>query len=423
MEALGRERTTTPTRRWRRVLESPHIQQVSAMCVLFLVPLLLLVRVHAQPGDMDWQHLSSWPVSEGAQEVIARSLDRSTAIYAVSSAGELYWSGNEGQRWFRMSEGLQRATLEQRSIIDLAVDPEDAKIIHTVIGSTFTFAQPMVYWTVDMGLNWQPRASLGQERVRAITYGPARDDLFVVTSTDVLKAMVLEGRSNATEALQESFGRNQDSLYWVSIAPFDADTWVTDFAASRLPRDVFSQLAPIGGPVVMQSTAENAGQGKQAMVLYIGTQEKGLQIIVHTELGTFRPSDTAQDAASLYVLTKATIYTIHVDPKEPLRLYVGTDKGLYTSEDGGRHWSALGQAHLGGAVLAFLSDERSRDRMYVGTSKNGVWYSEDGGRTFRELGYGIRRAHVYALAMSQTDGSRILYAGTRSGLWTIAPPD
>jgi photosystem II stability/assembly factor-like uncharacterized protein len=416
MEQLGRQRATGPWRQLRRVFPSPPLGQVFAMFLIFLLPLLVLPRVIPQPSGPAWQHINSWPVDRGVQRIIVRPMGRTTSIYVVSAGGELYWSGNEGQKWFHMGDGLGRAPLEQRETIDLAVDPEDAKIIHAVIGSSFTFAQPMVYWTMDMGLNWQARASLGRERVRAIAYGPTRDELYVITNTDLLKAMVLEGRSNDAEALQESFIQREDNLYWVSLAPFEADTWVTSFVASRLPEEAFPLLTSITGSATAQGSEENAA------VLYIGTQKMGLQIIVHTQQGTFRPADTGQDAASLYVLGKATIYTVSMDPQQPTRLYVGTDMGLYTSADGGRHWATLGEHSLSGPVLGFLNGGRDGDTMYVGTSQKGVLYSQDGGHTWEPLGHGIKQAHIDSLAMSETNGSRVLYAGTRSGLWQISLP-
>ncbi len=416
MEPLGREREQGPWRQLRSVFPSPPLGHISIVLLSFLLPLLLLPRILPAPDGPAWKHIDTWPLDKGVARIIVRPMGRGTSIYAISASGELYWSGNDAQKWFRMSGGLARAPLEQSKAIDLAIDPEDAKIMHTVIGSTFTFPQPMVYWTVDMGLNWQPKASLGRERVRAISYGPTRNELYVITNTDLLRAMLLEGRSSDAEALQESFGQHQDSFYWVSIAPFEADTWVTSFVAHRLPKETFPVLAPITGP----STTQEANE--QAEVLYIGTQRKGLQIMVHTDQGTFRPIDTGQDAASLYILNKATIYTVNVDPQEP-RVYVGTDKGVYVSSDGGRHWASLGAHSLSGPVLAFSIDEQDRDALYVGTSQKGVLYSQNGGQTWEPLGHGIKQAHVDCLAMSRVSGSRVLYAGTRSGLWQLVLPD
>lgn len=413
MEPLGRERATAPWRQLRRVFPSPPVGQILAVCLAFMLPLLLLPRILPPTNGPTWQHVDTWFLDKGLTRIIARPMARGTYMYAVSAGGELYWSGNEGEKWFRMNEGLLRAPLEQTKVVDVAVDPEDAKIIHAVIGSSFTFPQPMVYWTVDMGLSWQPRESLGRERVRAISYGPTRAELYVITNTDLLKAMILEGQSNDVEALQESFSQRRDTLYWLPIAPFEADTWVNSFVAHRLPEKTFPVVSLIGGP------ATTLTGDQQAEVLYIGTRSKGLQILIHTARGTFRPADTGQDAASLHVLGKASIYTISVDPQRPAQLYVGTDKGLYTSADGGRHWAAMGKRTLGGPVLAFLYDAQGRDTMYVGTSQRGVLYSQDKGQTWQPLGHGIQRGHVDSLAISQVNGSRVLYAGTRSGLWKI----
>ena len=96
-------------------------------------------------------------------------------------------------------------------------------------------------------------------------------------------------------------------------------------------------------------------------------------------------------------------------------VYVGTDEGIYVSQDAGVSWSRTANALGSLPVLSLLVDPAG-DTLYAGLAGDGVSYSEDRGATWFSLGRGLGHVSVYSLALVEAD-TRSLFAGTSDGLW------
>lgn len=77
------------------------------------------------------------------------------------------------------------------------------------------------------------------------------------------------------------------------------------------------------------------------------------------------------------------VQAITPDPKDPNRVYVGTRKGVFRSDDLGASWTKL-PAPEGVQYWSVLIDPANPDRIFCGTSPVGVVHSEDGGQTWSE---------------------------------------
>lgn len=77
------------------------------------------------------------------------------------------------------------------------------------------------------------------------------------------------------------------------------------------------------------------------------------------------------------------VQAITPDPKNPDRVYVGTRKGLFRSDDLGASWTKL-PAPEGVQYWSVLIDPANPQRIFCGTSPVGVVHSEDGGQTWSE---------------------------------------
>ena len=109
------------------------------------------------------------------------------------------------------------------------------------------------------------------------------------------------------------------------------------------------------------------------------------------------------------------------DPRNPRRIYLGTDDGiLYRSDDGGLHWHRL--------VPGFPLRRRSLDQIAVdgrgvvlvgywdvAGSGGGVARSSDGGQTFALL-KGVDGESIRALAVAPSD-PMVIAAGSRTGVF------
>ncbi len=126
------------------------------------------------------------------------------------------------------------------------------------------------------------------------------------------------------------------------------------------------------------------------------------------------------------------VYTVAVDPNNPLTIYAGIEtnfgavntKGVWKSLDGGGTWTAINNG-LGGqpAVRSVVVDPLDSNFVHLGTEV-GYFYSTSGGASWTAANTGLPNASaqfIYALALTS---SRHLIAATAAGLYllNVNPP-
>jgi photosystem II stability/assembly factor-like uncharacterized protein len=108
---------------------------------------------------------------------------------------------------------------------------------------------------------------------------------------------------------------------------------------------------------------------------------------------------------------------IEMDPTAPSRLMVGAftinrpSGGIFTSEDGGRHWSR--QAEMSGQSVRSLARSASNPKILVAGTLKGVYRTEDGGKHWQAISpEGSTEIHeVESLAIDPKD-PQVIYIGT-----------
>jgi ligand-binding sensor domain-containing protein len=149
--------------------------------------------------------------------------------------------------------------------------------------------------------------------------------------------------------------------------------------------------------------------------LYVGAQGGGLTWLTDEGLA----ASEALDDDSRYVRQEATLYALCLHGAAPQRLYAGTERGLYASDDAGETWQRMGSALEGQRVLSLYTPPTASDTLLAGLAGSGVWFSQDDGLTWEPLGRGLGRVSVYALTLDELAVPPVLYAATSAGLWRL----
>lgn len=400
-----------PSLHWRRIL---------AAAGLFALPFALLLPTRGQltqgPGSAMravWTQLIGFPGGATVAHLALGKLGASTLLVATSATSGPFVSVDRGSNWTAACDGLPRGGLGSIRIRALAVAPHDASMMYVAVESPSSVPRPMLYWTANAGVSWQPRASIGQERISCLAFQSGSDQLYLATRDDLLKAFVFEGYGPNGGAPRAPFARGIDDFHWLSIAAFGPSVMPTTLYAS-------------GRALSRPERASFAGVDEQAVAgfedaewfpIYVGTQGSGLQVYVDAGAGLDQPVRVGSDADSAWLRASAAIHAIAVHEASPRRMFAGTDRGVYVSDDGGISWARTGHALRGDQVLALEVVPGQPDTLFAGLGGGGVWFSRDGGVTWQVLGVALGHAVVNALVLEPEE--LLLYAATDHGIWRL----
>jgi photosystem II stability/assembly factor-like uncharacterized protein len=113
-----------------------------------------------------------------------------------------------------------------------------------------------------------------------------------------------------------------------------------------------------------------------------------------------------------------TIWSLAVDPVDPLILFAGTrPAGVYRSRDGGLHWEQLAlniakECSIGTPfVTSVMVDPDDHHTVWVGVEIDGVFRSLDGGDTWAHVETGLYDPDIHAMTIAGTTPKRV-YAST-----------
>jgi len=108
------------------------------------------------------------------------------------------------------------------------------------------------------------------------------------------------------------------------------------------------------------------------------------------------------------------INRIVIDPNDSSRLYVATNRGLFTSSNFGSSWSNIANPAWGGYgyIDSILVDPKSPKKIYA-ARYSGVYYSSDRGSNWFKLDNKLTMPAGLCLALNQAKS--YLFVGTQGG--------
>lgn len=177
------------------------------------------------------------------------------------------------------------------------------------------------------------------------------------------------GRTNVITAIAVA-PTNPNRIY---IGYYDGQIWVTNN-----PCDSMSCWSLAGGPVRAPVTriAVDPGNENTAYVTYsagISLLGQSFSLSMHvyktTNGGSFW---TPMSGSGAGALPDVPVHTISIEPSAPLNLWVGTDRGVHKSTDGGATWSAFNSG-LPNSPVYEISINEQYGRVYAATHGRGVY--------------------------------------------------
>lgn len=340
----------------RRAMASRKARQALLVSACFLLPLLLTTTIAHQDGTLVWTQepfFEGWAAVEGLHVAKGRE---GAIYYAVLGTHGMYRSSGTERSWVSISGGLPAGILGQVQARAFGVAPDDPLIIYAALRSVSP-GRPRLYKSEDGGETWMVQAGLTDRRIHALGV-PSGHPSWVYAATENLIYRSTDG-----------------GVTWEARGGWLGSTEILCMAVS------FSDPGRV----------------------HLGTSGQGLLTTMDGGISWIR------------ALPGARVFALAVGRPEDI-VYVGTDSGVYGTDDGGATWQVLGDEWAGRRVYAVAVSPSDDRTLYIGIEDEGVYRSYDGGHNWVPLKRGIGNVTVRTL---ETDPSYpwLLFAGTSSGLW------
>jgi len=327
---------------------------------LFAVVLVLIFALSYSSAQdtRKWQRMNGPYNTEQMFDLEMDPTD-SQILFAGTNRG-IYRTLDGGERWQELTDGIST----DFSVTGIEITPADAQLIYAI-------NLHGIYRSTDGGDSWTNLSGYvgsGLTELRALEVDPSNADTVYVGGRDA--------SSGARTVWQTLDG----GLIWIPIAAWGS--WDDDTSAIEAitvshhdPNTIYVATAPVGP----------AGRGR-----ILVTHDKGRN---WQTLLTGPPLDGR------------VVYTVVVDPVDPLKLYFGTDAlddpagppGLvFKSADGGTTWENIYDRDLGGLerVRDIVVDPDHPDTLYVAGGR-AFGRSDDGGKTWRLSSHNYRSAGMF----------------------------
>ena len=358
----------------------------------------------------------------------------STRIYAATGGHGVVASDDGGATWQNLANDLPQGTAT------LSLAQVDAK---TLLAGT----QIGVYITRDAGQTWSAaNDGLGAPQVHALALNPQTGAIFAGTETGLYRA---DARGDfqrvAGEMIQSpvlsivNSPNHPDQMY---AGTFRHGILISaDGGASWNPAgDIFHERLSVTGIAVGPQNDQNVFARVLFERIYKSTNGggtwhavwSGMPDTAEVETMSIAPSDPtrmyagtdkglydSQNAGESWTrrgLDALTVFAIWIDPRDPNTVLAGATDGLYRSDDAGNSWTPSGLAQI--SVSAIARD--ANGNFYAGTKYDGVWTSRDDAKTWMRFGAGLDDVSVISLTIDDARG--ILYAVTTRGIFRLATP-
>jgi photosystem II stability/assembly factor-like uncharacterized protein len=354
-------------------------------------------------GGQDWSrvaHLGSG--DDYVIDHIALDPQNSDKMYAAvwsvenQQAGDVFYSHNSGKTW----ESIP--AMHGKSVRAMSVAASDSKVL--TVG-----ALDGVYRSKDAGKNWEKISSNSEiKNIESIAVDP-KDPSVVYAGTWHLAWKTADGGAT-WEHINK--GMIDDSDVFSIIVDSSNSSVVFASACSGIykSQSAGEQFQKIQGiPFSARRTRVLKQDPSNPAVVYAGTTE-----------GLWKTADSGKTWKRV-TNPEVVINDVMVDPRNSQRVLLATDRaGVLSSNDGAESFTASNHGYTHRYVTTILADKNDPATIYVGVVNDrelgGVFTSHDGGQHWSQKSAGLDGRDVFVLKQA-ADGDII--AGTNRGMFEL----
>jgi photosystem II stability/assembly factor-like uncharacterized protein len=319
---------------------------------------------------------------------------------APNSDGDLYRSKDGGKSWERSPE------MHGKSIRALAMAASDPKIL--VAG-----VLDGVFRSRDGGEKWERISPVNHaeiKNVESVAIDPVNPEIIYAGTWHL--AWKTEDSGKSWRSIKKGVIDDSDVFSIVIDSQNPANLYISACSGiyrSETAGELFRKIQGI--PYSARRTRALRMDPTDKKIVYAGTTE-----------GLWKTTDAGLTWKRM-TGTNVIINEVLIDPRQPARVMLATDRGgVLSSSDGGVTFSPSNRGFTHRQVAALVVDHADSASLYAGVLNDkefgGVFVSRDRGRSWNQISDGLDGRDVFVLRQA---GDRSLVAGTDHGIFQLKP--
>ena len=362
-----------------------------------IMALVLAAFTASLAAEQPWQ-----PVGPDGGTVRSLAFDPNNPdrVYLGTSAGTLYLSTDNGKSWSRFA----RLGSSAEMVLDhIVIDPSDPKNMFVAAwNAQMPNSDGDLFRSQDAGKTWEIVADLHGKSLRALAISSANPKVLVAGALDAIYRSRDGGRN--WERISPENHAEIKNIESIAIDPQNADviyagTW-------HLPWKTED------GGKNWHSIKKGVIDDSDVFTIAID-QAQPANLFISACSGIYR----SESAGELFHKIQGIPYSarrtrmLKMDPADHNVVYAGTTEGLWKTTDSGATWKHMTGSNI--VINDVLVDPRQPRRVLLATDRGGVLASDDGGATFTASNRGFTHRQTAALLVDRNDSS-LIYAGLLS---------
>jgi photosystem II stability/assembly factor-like uncharacterized protein len=321
-------------------------------------------------------------------------------IYAAVRQGGVWRSDDGGQHWM-----LPGGDMVNRPLQWIEVDPGNPATLWAGVDNV---GHAGLWRSLDRGKTWAPVRPDKTSYIldQPLAFAASNPSIIYAPSTN------LHYRSADGGKTWTSFRVPGQDAYAFAINPKNPKIIYAGGRGTehhmRRSTDGGATWKPVG-----------AGLPEQSIKLMAIPRERPSTIYVATGFGQLYRTDNGGDSwkqLDLGLQGTDKLFSLDLDPHDPLALLAGTENGLRRSTDGGDTWETVGGGMGNWLCQGVAFHPKRKGTVYAGTSGAGFFKSTDGGETFTSSSNGLAAGWIEKVYAPSNAGAP-LFAQASVGLF------